>query len=114
MLRQGYRWIWTRKTHIHVIEGINADYLSYKKIHDQLDDGILVLLSSPITSTFESGFTGQCVVVLVVVAVFGLYQLELRNSGFRLGDLVVMDLDPVPVEDVSTIEVQAVDSTIVS
>tara|TARA_B100000073_G_C23592799_1_gene517035 strand:- start:3 stop:155 length:153 start_codon:yes stop_codon:yes gene_type:complete len=50
----------------------------------------------------------------VVVAVFGLYQLELRNSGFRLGDLVVMDLDLVPVEDVSTIEVQAVDSTIVS
>jgi hypothetical protein len=43
------------------------------------------------------------------VAALGLFLLELRNSGSRLGVLVVMEMVHVHVVDVITTEVLAVD-----
>tara|TARA_B100001142_G_scaffold38706_1_gene34073 strand:+ start:25206 stop:25379 length:174 start_codon:yes stop_codon:yes gene_type:complete len=50
-----------------------------------------------------------CADVHLDVAALGLFQLELRNSGSRLGVLVVMEMVHVLVADVITTEVLAVD-----
>jgi|TARA_B100000029_G_C17427719_1_gene906733 hypothetical protein len=51
-----------------------------------------------------------CVGVLLAVAVLGKYLQQQIRCGFRLGDLVVMDLVHVHVTDVITIMVLVEDS----